>query len=217
MGEVLAHAFALCQGFEGRCIDVGALALIDKVSVNALHQVLRCGQHTDAGRETGSGISRELRRLRTKRRGKNKLGGGVEGQAGLVTKLLARLFPSNATQGQCAGLGTDDAVRHHIENMVRRLQRKEAARITKDVERLRHLLWRRADQQGVAQQALIGVAHRLQVGHVLRGLYRRQVVVARLVRDSELHQVPTLCLDSIECVKYVVLISLETSKAAPVH
>jgi hypothetical protein len=53
----------------------------------------------------------------------------------------------------------------------------------------------------VFQQHLARMVAGLHIGHMLRRFHRRLVVVVGVVGDLQQHQVPTLWLVSLACVK----------------
>ena len=201
VGKVLAHALTLGQRLQGRGVHLGALALVGEVGVDALHQVLRGGQQRGAGGKTGAGVGGKVGVTRHKGRGKHKFAGGIKARAGYITHQLTGALPGDGAVWQRPRLGGHHTVRHHLQRAVRALQGEKAAAVAKHIKRQAALRRQGADAEGVFQQLLVGAAQRLQVGHVLRGLYGGHIVVTRFVGDLQLHQVPRLWFDSSEWVK----------------
>src|SRR6478735_5779412 len=89
---------------------------------------------------------------------------------------------------------------------MRGLQAEKRAGIAVHIDRFAALRRLGGDLQLVAQQPLRRAVQWLEVRHVLRGLHRGRVLVARFVDDVQQHansdQAPTLRRDSPEWVKY---------------
>ena len=192
VGEVLAHALALRQRFECRRIDLGALALVAEVAVNAVHQVDGGCQQTVAGAKAGPGVGAEFSVARHHRGGKDKFVGRLKTGMGLVTKVLSHRVPAELAARQKHRLGEHLANCQYPQLGMRDLQREETAAVAKHVPGGVEMGGFRADLKTVAQQGLGGTVQRCQIRHVLRRFHRRSVFVHRLVGNLQLHADPRL-------------------------
>jgi len=122
VGKILAHPFTLRQRLPCRGVDLGALALVSEVAVNALHQVLRCRQYARAGRKTGPRISRKFAVPGHKGRREYKFSRGLEAHPRAIPKQLPGLLPADTAAGRRGINRRDQAVRYHCEGLVGRLQ-----------------------------------------------------------------------------------------------
>ena len=115
----------------------------------------------------------------------------ITGLATPVAKMLAHGFPALLGTGRCDGWngsGLDLGVGPHAQALVRVRQGPISAVVQKGVDAVLHRRFGR-DLHGVAKDGLAGCVGRLQMGDMLRGLYRWSVAVAGVVRDGQAHGV----------------------------
>ena len=188
VGKVLAHALALGQGLQRGGVDLGALAGVAEVAVDAPHQVCRGGLQGPSGREAFVGIAREFGVPGRLERRQGKLRRRVAGLALGVAHLRAHGFPGLAAGQGFGGLGLHGAARGHAQLLVRRLQREMREVVAVEVGALAALARGRGDVDPVLQHGLPGGGARAQAQHMVRRLHRRPVVVAGLVGDVQEHR-----------------------------
>ncbi len=194
MRKILAHTFALLQGHHGRGIDLGALALVGEIGKHAVHQVQRCLLQAAAWGKAGAGVVGKFMQARHHGRGKHKFTGTVKRCTRLVVQALAHLLPRHAALRHGAGAGADFAGGQHAQLAVWGLQVKVTAGVAIHIGHLPQVQRGRLHCQVVVQHLLRQRRPRREVGHVLRGLYQRLVVVDRFVRYKQFHAAPTLVL-----------------------